>query len=95
MPSKDAPALDKFRENLKTVRIARGFSGADLGDCANLSPKTKRVHDIEEGRGAPTLAEVIALCETLEVPIDAMLKHNAEATIIFTNEEGNPVTYAE
>jgi transcriptional regulator with XRE-family HTH domain len=71
-----------FRKNLAKVRAVRGMSARELSEQAELKQK-KRIHDIEEGRGTPTLDEVCIICKILEQPIDKMLYEEAQATVSF------------
>ena len=74
--------FELFRKNLMKVRISKGISGKELSERANLRQK-KRVNDIEEGRGKPSLEEVCSLCKELNVNIDSMLYKVAEVSIEF------------
>jgi len=64
--------LTLFRTNIIRVRAFRGLTSRELSERAELR-QLKRVSDIEEGRGKPTLEEVMAICRVLEVSIDEML----------------------
>lgn len=74
--------FDIFRNNMRTVRGAKGISGPELSKTANLK-QMKRAHDIEEGRGHPSIEEVVAICKALEVSIDDMLFREVEININF------------
>lgn len=62
----------KFRQNLKIVRASKGLTAKELSKKCDLR-QMKRVADIEEGRGKPTLVEVVSICTELNVTIDNML----------------------
>lgn len=74
--------FELFRKNVLMVRAAKGLNGFQLSEQAKLHQR-KRVHDIEEGRGKPTLEEVAAICRILEVSIDDMLFKTVEIQLIF------------
>lgn len=78
-----SPAIDYniFRNNLKKVRSVMDLSAKDLSIKAGLRQQ-KRVSDIEDGRGKPTLEEVFVICEILGQPIDGMLK--SEMKIVYS-----------
>lgn len=69
-----------FRNNLKKARYLMEMSAKELSQKAGLR-QLKRVADIEEGRGKPTLEEVYSLCEVLGQPIDDMLKKEGKMKI--------------
>lgn len=71
-----------LRRNIAKVRVARGLSARELSEKAGLK-QLKRVSDIEEGRGCPTLDEVCAICKVLELPIDEMLYKEANVIVAF------------
>ena len=71
-----------FRRNIARVRVVRGMSARELSEKAQLK-QLKRVSDIEEGRGCPTLDEVCAICKVLGYSIDEMLYKEAKATVNF------------
>jgi len=75
--------LTKFRRNIKVVRGSKAMTAKELSEAANLKQK-KRVADIEEDRGVPTLDEVSSICDILEVGIDDMLFKVAVSKIEFT-----------
>lgn len=74
--------LNNFKDNLKKIRSAKGFSASELSDKCNLRQK-KRVSDIEEGRGKPSLEEVVKICDILDVKIDDMLNKKIYVTYYF------------
>lgn len=69
--------FEKFRYNLKKARYITEMSSKDLSIAAGLK-QHKRIADIEDGRGKPTLEEVIAICNILQQPIDNMLNNECE-----------------
>jgi transcriptional regulator with XRE-family HTH domain len=71
-----------FRQNLVKLRAVRGMSAKDLSIEAGLR-QPKRILDIEEGRGAPSLDEVCAICKVLGYKIDEMLYVDAKVTVDF------------
>lgn len=74
--------LDVFRKNLNIVRNARQISAKTLAEDCGMK-QLKRISDIEEGRGSPTLEEVCMICTKLNVSIDHMLSMNAKINITF------------
>lgn len=66
----------KFRKNLILARKVKDISAKDLSIAAGLKQQ-KRILDIEEGRGKPSLEEVRAICLVLHQPIDNMLDNEA------------------
>lgn len=74
MPGDD---FEKFRINLKLARYIKEMTAKELSVAADLKQQ-KRVADIEEGRGKPSLEEVRILCNILGQPIDHMLNNTAE-----------------
>ena len=69
--------FEKFRKNLRMARYIKEMTSKELSVAAGLKQQ-KRVSDIEDGRGKPTLEEVIALCNILSQPIDFMLNNTAK-----------------
>jgi transcriptional regulator with XRE-family HTH domain len=57
---------------LREERRRRHFSIRRLAEASALSPTT--VHQIETGRGSPSLATLQALASTLEVPLAALFE---------------------
>lgn len=43
----------------------------------------KRISDIEEGRGKPSIEEISSICDYFGYPIDDMMKRKAIVTIGF------------
>ena len=78
--------LDIFRQNLSEIRQAKRLSAKELAIKANLKQQ-KRINDIEEGRGSPSLDEVYSICKVLQISIDDML--NKSIKIKFEFEERN------
>lgn len=74
--------LITFRINLKTVRESMGLTQKELSIRCKLRQQ-KRVADIEEGRGNPSLDEILSICEAVNMPIDSMLKRQAQISINF------------
>ena len=72
--------LEKFRINLRLARIVSDYSAKELSSIAGLRQQ-KRIADIEEGRGKPSLNEVSAICLALGQPMDYMLNNEAEIKI--------------
>ncbi len=73
--------LTLFRKNLLVVRTSMGLGASELSDLANLKAK-KRVYDLEEGRGTPSLEEIITICKILKVTMDDMLFKQAVVKMI-------------
>lgn len=71
-----------FRSNLKNARKVLDISAKELSERAKLK-QAKRVSDIEDGRGSPSIEEIYALCEVLNVSIDDMMKKQSIVTITF------------
>lgn len=69
-----------FRNNLKKARYIMELTGKDLSLAAGLRQQ-KRISDIEEGRGKPSLEEVYNICDVLQQPIDKMIKCEAKIVI--------------
>ncbi len=74
-----------FRKNVFKIRLSQGLSGRELSERANLKQK-KRINDIEEERGTPSLGEVYSICKTLGYSIDDMLNKKAEIIITFKKQ---------
>lgn len=71
-----------FRSNLKKARYLNEMTSKELSEKAGLR-QLKRVADIEEGRGKPTIEEVYSICEVLKQPIDSMLNREGKIVIEF------------
>ncbi len=71
-----------FRRNIAKVRAVRGMSARELSIQAKLKQQ-KRISDIEDGRGSPTLDEVCEICKVLGYSIDEMLYNEATVTVKF------------
>ena len=67
----------KFRINLRKARTIKELTAKELSEQAGLK-QLKRVADIEEGRGSPSLDEVHSLCVVLGQPMDEMLGLESE-----------------
>jgi transcriptional regulator with XRE-family HTH domain len=74
--------FDIFRENLRKSRIINELTAVELSEKAGLRQK-KRVSDIEDGRGKPSLDEVYALCDVLNESIELMMKKKARMKLDF------------
>lgn len=72
--------FDILRHNLKTLRISRGITAKELSEKAELK-QLKRVSDIEEGRGSPSLDEIYTFSLIFAVSIDRLLFHELRITI--------------
>jgi DNA-binding XRE family transcriptional regulator len=79
MSTKD---LDFFRNNLKIARALKQITAKELSAALGLK-QMKRIADIEEGRGLPSLTEVSDICKYFDVPIDDMLYRQAKISIEF------------
>lgn len=73
-----------FRNNLRKARYLNELSARELSEKAGLR-QMKRIADIEEGRGKPTIEEVYAICEVLKQPIDSMLKTESKIVIEYSS----------
>lgn len=71
-----------FKSNLKLARMKMNISATDLSEKADLKQK-KRIADIEEGRGKPSLGEMMSICKELDVSIDDMLYKRAKLELSF------------
>jgi predicted transcriptional regulator len=74
--------LTILRNNLKKARHLQDISAKELSIKAGLRQQ-KRIADIEEGRGKPTLEEIHTICQVLKQPIDFMLYHEATMKLDF------------
>jgi DNA-binding XRE family transcriptional regulator len=72
--------FEKFRRNLYKARTIQEMTARDLASAAGLK-QMKRILDIEEGRGKPSLDEVLAICHVLQQPIDNMLNNECEMSL--------------
>lgn len=75
-----------FKENIRTIRKAYGFSQSEMAD--RLSIPEKRYQSYEEGRGEPNLAETYRFCCTLNFTLDQLLIINIakDFTLIKINQ---------
>lgn len=71
---------DIFRHNLKQARLISGYGQRELSKEAKLR-NLKRVGDLEDGSGDPTIDEMYALSIVLNQPFDKMLTKKAKVTI--------------
>lgn len=60
------------------------ITSKDLSDALGMKQQ-KRVSDIEEGRGLPTLEEINAAAVYFKVSIDDILKRRAHLKVEFTD----------
>lgn len=65
--------FSKFRRNLAVVRKSKEFSSKELSRLAELK-QFKRINDIEEGRGMPSIDEIYSICKVLNVSMDDMIE---------------------
>ena len=72
--------FEKFRHNLKNARSVKGLSAKELSKEAGLR-QLKRISDIEDGRGSPSIDEVHSICVVLGQPIDEMLHLKSEVAL--------------
>lgn len=72
--------FNKFRRNLKNARSVSGFTAKELSEQAGLKQQ-KRISDIEEGRGSPSLDEIHSICVVLRQPMDEMLNLESEMVL--------------
>lgn len=77
-----ASDFELFRKNLKNTRSASGITGSELSNALGFA-RQKRIADIEEGKGRPSLEEVSKICKHFNVSIDDMLYRTAQVTIEF------------
>lgn len=63
-----------FKENLRTIRKAYGFSQIGMADRLNIP--AKRYQSYEEGRGEPNLAEIYRFSCVLNLTLDQLLVSN-------------------
>jgi transcriptional regulator with XRE-family HTH domain len=64
--------FDILRKNLKTLRNLNDLTAKELSEKAGLK-QMKRVSDIEEGRGSPSLNEIYSLSKVLDRDICELL----------------------
>ena len=65
-----------FKENLRTIRKAYGFSQSEMAD--HLTIPEKRYQSYEEGRGEPNLTEIYRFCCKMNISLDQLLTVNME-----------------
>lgn len=78
----------RFFDNLRKIRIAKGFSAKALSQACELK-QLKRISDFEDGRGVPSTEEILTICRYLNVNVDDMLYKEAHATITFKENNDN------
>lgn len=83
MTATQAIDFDIFRENLRIIRKMTDKTSKQLSEDLNMK-QMKRVADIEEGRGRPTLEEINAICNYFGYSIDDMMKRKATINIHFS-----------
>lgn len=69
-----------FRNNLRTLRMANGMTAKELSEKAALK-QVKRVSDIEEGRGLPSLDEIYTFSKLFAVSLDQILFQELKITV--------------
>lgn len=72
-----------FRENLKKARNIKELSAKDLSNECGLRQQ-KRIADIEEGRGKPSIEEVYKICEVLGQSMEMMMKYSGRVHLDFS-----------
>lgn len=61
-----------FRNNLKTLRLAKDLTAKDLSERAGLR-QLKRISDLEGGKGLPSLDEVYSISLALDISMCDLL----------------------
>lgn len=61
-----------FINNLRIIRMCEGITAKELSKRCGLR-QLKRIADIENGRGKPSIEEIVSICKELNFKIDAML----------------------
>jgi transcriptional regulator with XRE-family HTH domain len=69
-----------FRNNLKTLRAAHGISAKDLSVQAGMRQQ-KRISDIEEGKGSPSLDEIYSVSLIFKTSLDQLLFHELKIIV--------------
>jgi transcriptional regulator with XRE-family HTH domain len=72
--------FDIFRNNLRTLRQVHNFTAKDLSIKAEMKQQ-KRVSDIEEGKGSPSLDEIYTLSLIFNTSIDRLLFQELRITV--------------
>ena len=60
-----------FKENLKSLRIAKGIGQAVLAEKTNISTKT--ISHWETGYSEPSIAQLVQLAEFFDVSLDELV----------------------
>ena len=60
-----------FKENLKSLRIAKGIGQAVLAEKMNISTKT--ISHWETGYSEPSIAQLVQLAEFFDVSLDELV----------------------
>ena len=68
-----------FIHNIRKIRMCEGITAKELSKRCKLK-QMKRISDIEEGRGKPTLNEIISICNELGIKIDNMIYGKVKIT---------------
>ena len=68
-----------FINNIRKIRMCEGVTASELSKRCKLK-QMKRISDIEDGRGKPSIDEVISICKELNFKIDAMLNGKVKIT---------------
>lgn len=71
-----------FRDNLRKARFIKELTANELSKAAGLR-QVKRISDIEEGRGKPSLDEVHSICVALDQDVSDMLYREGKIVIEF------------
>jgi len=69
-----------FINNIRKIRTCEGITANELSKKCELK-QMKRIADIEDGRGKPSIDEVVMICKELGFKIDDMI--NGEVTITY------------
>ncbi|HSS97578.1 MAG TPA: helix-turn-helix transcriptional regulator [Terriglobales bacterium] len=72
MSNKTVFEADYFRVTVRVWRRAKQFTIADLSELTDISPQ--RLGVIENGGGAPTIAELSHLCEVMDESVTTFFK---------------------
>jgi len=69
-----------FRRNLKILRNVHDISSKDLSQKIGLR-QLKRISDLEDGKGSPSLDEVHLISRHFGVPLDKLLYKDLKVII--------------
>jgi len=69
-----------FRKNLKILRRAYDLSAKELSEKSGMK-QIKRISDLEDGRGSPSIEEIYSICHVLGISIDKIMFHELRITI--------------